>query len=135
MPRKVIFMCRFRWKMEPWKEAQNVRAIWLYCQNGILSFEMEIDPKVELPKNKGRPARASKHKVENNFIRVRDPKIISTIGKKVKDLTILGAKGKGVWLGDIELLLENETKQTPLMSTLEDWEEWLNYLQRGLPSL
>ena len=135
MPKLYISRTRFRWKTEPWKEPKNIRALWLYCVKGILSFELEIDPSINLPQNKGSPAPASKHKDENNFIRVKDPKIISTVGQKVKEFSIQGAIGQGVWLGNIELPLDNEFATVPLMSTLEDWQEWQQYLHTDLPSL
>ena len=135
MPKMVINQTRFRWKTEPWRDPQNITAIWLYCQDGILSFEWELEPNVDLPKNKGAPARGSKHLDEDNYIAVKDPKVISTIGKQVKNITIIGARGKGVMLGNVEIPIGTQIKSIPLMSTLEDWDHWLNYLQRGLPSL
>jgi hypothetical protein len=135
MPRTKISRTRFQWKTEPWKKPENIQAIWLYCSKGMLSFELEIDPKISLPKNKGLKARSSKHKAADNFIKVTDPKLISLVGSRVKDFTIQGAIGKGVWLGNIELKSNEKQIKIPVMSTLKDWHEWLEFINRGIPSL
>ena len=135
MPRIPISRTRFRWKSEPWKEIANIQSVWMYCQKGILSFELEIDPSILLPKNRIALADMSIHKHLNNFIRVRDPRIISQIGSKVKSLTLKGAVGKGVYLGTMELIIDGSGDNIPIFSTLFNWKEWNEYINLGVPNL
>ncbi len=135
MPRIPISRIRFRWKTEPWKELDNIQSIWIYCQKGILSFELELNPSIQLPTNKTPLIAASIHKQSNNYIRVRDPHIISQIGSKVKNLTVKGAIGRGVWLGEVDLSMLDNQKSIPIYSTLHDWQEWKNFINSGVPNL
>ena len=43
MPREKIHITRFRWKSPAWRDIANIRSIWMYSQNGLLSFEIEVD--------------------------------------------------------------------------------------------
>ena len=135
LPRIPISRTRFRWKTEPWKNVENILSIWMYCHKGILSFELEIDPSVQLPKNKPALAKTSIHKTKNNYIRVKDPQIISQMGSKVKSLSVKGALGKGVILGDIKLEIEGKTKIIPILSTLNAWQEWKSFINQGVPQI
>ena len=114
---------------------ENILSIWMYCHKGILSFELEIDPSVQLPKNKPALAKTSIHKTKNNYIRVKDPQIISQMGSKVKSLSVKGALGKGVILGDIKLEIEGKTKIIPILSTLNAWQEWKSFINQGVPQI
>lgn len=135
MTRIPISRTRFRWKTEPWKDLENIISIWMYCQKGILSFELEIDPSIQLPKNKAALTKNSIHKKKNNYIRVKDPQIISQVGIKVKDLSVKGAIGKGVILGEITLEINENKKEIPILSTLKDWQEWRNFINQGVPHI
>jgi len=106
---------------------ENIKEIWLYSSNGVLSFELELNPDVDISSHKIIHARNSRHPESNNFIKIMDPKIISAIGKKIKELTIVGARGNSVILGEIDIPLRSQTKSLILMSTLKDWKDWLRY--------
>lgn len=135
VPRIPISRTRFRWKSEPWNDLEYINSIWIYCQKGILSFELEINPSIQLPKNKEALNQNSIHKMNNNYIRLKDPNIISQVGKKVKELSIKGAMGKGVILGEIELNIQENKKKIPIYSTLKDWQEWRNFINQGVPHI
>jgi hypothetical protein len=135
MPRIPISPTRFRWKTKPWEDPENIVSIWLYCHKGIISFEFELDSSVELPVNMEMHSKASTHKKERNFIKISNPKVISAVGNKLSELGIKGAIGKGVWLGSMELQLEGTVKKLPVYSTLQDWYEWLEYINQGIPNL
>ena len=69
----------------------------------------------------------SRHSDSNIFIKIMDPKIISAIGAKIKDLSIIGAMRNGVVLGDVTIPLGLLEKTLTLMSTLKDWKDWERY--------
>ncbi|UYP47846.1 hypothetical protein NEF87_004131 [Candidatus Lokiarchaeum ossiferum] len=123
MSSQKISLKRFKWKIAPWLRPENIYALWLYCKQGILSFEYEINPEIILPKSEVR-ARNSKNLDFPNFIKLTDPKIIAMVGNHLKSTTVKGAIGKGIFLGNIEILFENSKKSIPMMSTLIDWREW-----------
>lgn len=123
MSSQKISLKRFKWKIAPWLRPENIDVLWLYCNRGMLSFEYEINSAVILPKNEAR-ARDSKNLDRPNFIKLTDPKIIALIGKHLKTITVKGAIGKGIFLGNIQIEFPNSKKNIPLMSTLIDWREW-----------
>ncbi len=125
MPQQNISLVRFKWKPNPWMILENIKQIWLYSSNGVLSFELELN--VDISSQKIIHARNSIHPDLNNFIKIMDPKIISAIGAKIKDLSIIGAMGNGVILGDVALHLDSREKTLTLMSTLKDWKDWMRY--------
>jgi len=127
MPQQNISLTRFKWKPNPWMVPENIKKIWLYSSNGVLSFELELNPDVDISSHKIVHARNSIHPNSDNFIKIMDPKIISAIGTKIKDLSIIGAMGNGAILGDIEIPLGSKKKTLPLMSTLKDWKDWMRY--------
>ena len=127
MRKQKISLVRFKWKPNPWMIPENIKEIWLYSSNGVLSFELELNPDVDISSHKIIHARNSRHPESNNFIKIMDPKIISAIGKKIKELTIVGARGNSVILGEIDIPLRSQTKSLILMSTLKDWKDWLRY--------
>jgi hypothetical protein len=125
MPRRIIALSRFKWKLAAHKKPENIQALWLYCsKKGLLSFELEVNPSVEIPRSAQIHARYSKNTDSDNFIRVIDPKIIAHVGKELKNLTVKGALGKGILLGEITIPLGDVSKTLPIMSTLDDWGEW-----------
>ncbi|WP_457557658.1 hypothetical protein [Candidatus Harpocratesius sp.] len=124
MPRMQISMTRFHWKIPRWRDLQNVRAIWFYSLDGIPSFELEIDPSIIIPENLCQHARNSKNIDQANFIVLKNVKIISIIGKKIKTLEIMGARGKSIFLGNIIIHENNKKFNIPLYSTLEDWHDF-----------
>ena len=137
MPRQVIAATRFKWKLAAHHQPQNIRALWLYCSKGLLSFELEVKSEIEIPKSAQIHAKYSKNADRDNFIRVIDPKIIGHLGKEINNFTVKGALGKGILLGEITIPLGNVSKILPIMSTLEDWGEWWrnthqNYQKRVL---
>ena len=131
MPRHIIALTRFKWKLAAYKHPENIQALWLYCsKKGLLSFELELNPNVEIPKSAQGHARHSKNMASDNFIRVNDPKIIAHIGKEITKFTVKGAFGKGIFLGEIAIPLGNTSKILPIMSTLDDWREWWQQTQQ-----
>ncbi|MHA1744969.1 MAG: hypothetical protein ACTSWW_03150 [Promethearchaeota archaeon] len=124
MHRRTIHLTRFKWKLAAHKQPQNIQALWLYCSKGLLSFELEVNLDVEIPKSAKIHARYSKNLNSDNFIRVIDPKIIAHVGKEINNFTVKGALGKGILLGEITIPLGDASKTLPIMSTLDDWGEW-----------
>lgn len=127
MQQQKISLTRFKWKPDPWMISENIKEIWLYSSNGVLSFELELNPDVDISSHKIVHARNSIHPDSNNFIKIMDPKIISAIGAKIKDLNIIGAIGNGVILGDVSIPLGPREKTLTLMSTIKDWKDWMRY--------
>ena len=127
MQQRKISLTRFKWKPNPWMIPENLKELWLYSSNGVLSFELELNSDVDISSHKIVHARNSIHPNSNNFIKIMDPKIISAIGAKIKDLNIIGARGNGVILGDINIPLGSRDKTLTLMSTLNDWKDWMRY--------
>jgi len=127
MPQQKISLTRFKWKPNPWMIPENIKKLWLYSSNGVLSFELELNLDVDISSHKIIHARNSKHPESNNFIKIMDPKIISAIGIKLKDLSVIGAMSNGVVLGDVAIPLGSKEKTLILMSTLKDWKDWMRY--------
>lgn len=132
MPRMQISMTRFHWKIPRWRDLQNVRAIWFYSLDGIPSFELEIDPSIIIPTNLRQHARNSKNANQPNFIVLKNVKIISIIGQKIKTLEIMGARGKSIFLGNIIIPENNKKFSIPLYSTLEDWHDFKEHTSEKL---
>ena len=133
MPSQKISLLRFKWKIAPWLRLENIEALWIYCKKGILSFEYEIKPSVIiLPTNVSR-AKNSTNFDHSNFFKVSDPKIIASIGSKMKSLSVRGAIGQGVILGEITVDIKSKKKTLPIMSTLLNWRDWwLSIKKNGL---
>ena len=124
MHRRIIHSTRFKWKLAAHRQPNNIKALWLYCSKGLLSFELEVNDNVEIPKSAQNHARNSKNLYSDHFIRVIDPKIIAHVGKEINTFTVKGALGKGILLGEITISLGDTSKTLPIMSTLDDWGEW-----------
>jgi len=127
MQQQKISLTRFKWKPNPWMIPENIKKLWLYSSNGVLSFELELNPDVDISSHKIVHARNSIHPDSNNFIKIMDPKIISAIGAKIKNLSIIGAMGNGVILGDVSIPLGSREKTLTLMSTIKNWKDWMRY--------
>ena len=127
MPQQKISLTRFKWKPNPWMVPENIKKLRLYSSNGVLSFELELNPDVDISSHKIVHARNSIHPDSNNFIKIMDPKIISAIGAKIKNLSIIGAMGNGVILGDVSIPLGSREKTLTLMSTIKNWKDWMRY--------
>ena len=106
---------------------ENIKKIWLYSSNGVLSFELELNPDVDISSHIIVHARNSIHPDSDKFIKIMDPKIISAIGAKIKDLNIIGAMGNGVILGNVSIPLGSREKTVTLMSTIKNWKDWMRY--------
>lgn len=126
MPRMKISLTRFKWKSPQWQELQYVQSIWLYSQQGLLSFEMEVDSSIEIPASDQQHARNSKNLEKSNFLLLKNAQIISKIGEKIKKFDIRGAVGKSVLLGEIQVLENKRTYTFPIYSTLHDWYDFIS---------
>jgi len=135
MPRRKIHLTRFLWRTPAWRDLKHIQSIWLYSQEGMLSFEIEVDSKVDIPENYQIHARNSKNESKTNFIIIKNPKIIAKIGKNVKDLRVKGARKKAIYLGDLQYQEEEQTFSFPIYSTLADWYDFKGFSGEGLPHL
>jgi hypothetical protein len=135
MPREKIHMTRFRWKTPAWRELSNIRSIWLYSQDGLLSFEIELDSKVKIPNQFQVHARNSKNSSWPNFIMLKDRKVLASLSREVKSLRVRGARGKAVYLGKLEYSEKGQTYSFPLYSTLADWQDFKGYTAENLPKV
>ncbi len=124
MPNQKISMTRFKWKIAPWLRLENIEALWIYCHKGILSFEYAINPEVNILPTSVSRALYSTNLHHPNFIKVSDPKIIASIGKKMKTLDVKGALGKGILLGEMNIEYNSINKTIPIMTTLLDWRDF-----------
>jgi hypothetical protein len=125
MARREIALSRFKWKPAPWMQPENIRAVWIYCDNGALSYEMELDPKVTLPANAIQHAPNSKNLNVPYIIRLTEPKLISAIEAKLPTLDVAGARGRGIIVGEVGISIGNSVKKVLVMSTLKDWRDWM----------
>jgi hypothetical protein len=129
MGRQQISLVRFKWKTPAWRSPDKILAIWMYCAKGIPSFEFEIDPNIQIPESAQDHARHSANASRPNFIRITDPRIISSIGDKIASFNVGGAKGRGIIIGELDVPFESHEKRLLVMSTLQDWREWIAYNQ------
>jgi hypothetical protein len=93
----------------------NIKAIWIRCDNGKLSYEFELAPDVDAP-----------DLIPNtNHIPVRDQTIIEQIEAKILDFDVSGARSRGIIVGEFLLQIGSNSEKILVMSTLEEWRDWL----------
>ncbi len=102
---------------------ENVLSVWVYSYNGDLEFEFEINPDVHL--SQPNHAQYSKNKDRPNFVKVSSQKIISILHQNMGKFDVCGAKGKGIIIGEVEIPFGTITKTIMVLSTLNDWKDWL----------
>ena len=118
-----ISLTRFKWKPAPWMNPQNVRSIWIYSSGGNLEFEFEVDPSIDL--NQQAHAMHSKNKHKPNFVEITEPSILRIIEENLENLDVCGARGRGIIVGEIEIPFGTQKKSLVVMSTLQDWKDYI----------
>ena len=107
---------RFKWKEVPWMDPQNLQAVWIKCNEGKVSFELELRPNVPVPPSMAKSA--------PNRIPLTDKKQIGVMLSKMAEFAVSGARGKGIIVGEIEMPVGTTTVKLIVMSTLKDWRDW-----------
>ena len=125
MSRQKIAMARFKWKPAPWMIIENIWSLWIYCKDGILSFEFELDPALEIPATGLPRATHSKNLRSPNFTAISEQTIISAIKAHILELDVCGARGKGIIVGELTVPVGGKEKKMIVLSTLKDWRDWL----------
>jgi RNase P/RNase MRP subunit p29 len=106
---------RFIWKAAPWVNVENFQAIWISCRDGKLKYEIEFIPGI-----KGNFLNTT-----TNRMQIKDSQIIDQIEAKIHTFEVSGARGKGIIVGELELILAGKKKRVLMMSTLKDWRDWM----------
>ena len=128
MPRELISRTRFNWKSSPWSDLKNIQNLWLYSKNGLVTFELELDPSVSIPHNgQNLHAKNSRNKNKKNFMKILEPRISQQLRDNLPKFDVCGAKNRAIIVGKINIILGTQEKNLLVMSTLKDWRDWLEH--------
>lgn len=115
MSQEPIARSRFLWKKVHWLKVENVSAIWIHCIDGVLSYDYELNEAIKL----------NPESTPTKIVPIKDPSIIREIERKMQDLDVSGAYGKGLIVGELPLRIGDKQKLVLLLSTLKEWRDWL----------
>ena len=115
MPIERVSRTRFKWKSLPWMQPEKIKAVWIYCQEGHLRYELELNETVQLTPE-GSPT---------SRIPIKDDRMLMEIEQNMLTFEVSGAFGRGIIVGNLDLTIGDQKKKLIVLSDLKNWRDWL----------